>query len=108
MESDNQKVLLEEIREIKRRINDIDLDLEGDRERLQDFVIRLENVESEVKATRQAVNKSSETIKNKVADVSEPIVGAAMDLTNEIKEATKKGRPLIIRKKNFWQKLFKK
>ena len=101
---ETNKIVLEEIRELKKKIEDIDLGLERDREKLQDFNIRLEHVESEVKETRKAVNRSSETIKNKVADVVEPVVGAADSLTTQIKKSKKISIKPDLRP--LWKKIF--
>jgi DNA repair exonuclease SbcCD ATPase subunit len=96
------QILLEEVRSIKQRLDDMDMGLEKDRERLQDLTIRLENVETEVKETRRAINRSSEVIKNKVADVVEPVLTSNEELKEEVKN---QDFVFVKEAKSWWQKL---
>jgi predicted nucleic acid-binding Zn-ribbon protein len=100
MRQDQYKILIEEIRAIKDQVNDIDDGLGKDRERIQDLTIRLENVETEIKQTRQAINRSSEITKNKVADVVEPIIESTDNLSAQIKES----KTIIFGKEKSWVK----
>lgn len=96
------KIILEQLRDIQKRVDDIDQGLTRDRERLQDFNIRLEHVETEIKETRKAINSSSTKIKNAVADVTEPVVGAVDSFRNEIE----KKKVITIRPMSWWNKLW--
>lgn len=97
------EILLEEIRSIKQRLDDLDLNLGKDRERIQDLTIKLENVESEVKETRQAVNRSSEVVKDKVADVVTPVIKSNKELEKEVK----KNKFVFVKEaRTWWQKLW--
>ena len=99
------QILLEEIRGIKQRLDDLDSNLGKDRERIQDLTIKLENVENEVKETRQAVNRSSEVVKDKVADVVVPVI----ESNEELKQEVKKNKMVFVKEaKSFWQKLLGK
>jgi predicted nucleic acid-binding Zn-ribbon protein len=105
MRKDEYKILIEEIRAIKNQVNDIDDGLTKDRERIQDLTVRLGNVENEIKETRQAINRSSEITKNKVADVVDPIIESTDNLTAQIK----KSKTIIFGKEKGWvQKLVEK
>lgn len=97
--------MLEEIRGIKQRLDDMDMGLEKDRERIQDLTIKLENVQTEVKETRQAINRSSEVIKDKVADVVEPVIASNSKLEKEVKN---KKMVFVTEAKSWWQKLLGK
>jgi HAMP domain-containing protein len=97
---EEMKVLLEDIRSIKNRLDDMDMSLEKDRERMQDFAIRLENVETEIKETRQAVNRMVERVQNRVAEVVEPAIESNAQLEKEVK---KKKMVFVREKKNWWE-----
>lgn len=96
------EIILEELRSIKQRLDDMDMNLEKDRERIQDLTIKLENVETQVKETRQAVNRSSEVVKNKVADVLEPVIESNKQLEKEVE---KQDFVFVQEKKSWWEKL---
>jgi chromosome segregation ATPase len=97
------KVILDEIRQIKSRVDDIDRGLGKDREKIQDLNIRLENVESETKQTRQAINRSSEVVKDKVADVVEPLTKS----TDRLEARIEKSRMVVLKEKlSWWRRLF--
>ncbi len=96
------KVILEEIRKIGDHISDIDIGLEKDRENIQDLTIRLENVESEIKETRKAINASSEKIKSKVSDVVEGVIESSDRLSNQLKKSKK----VFIYEPKSWLKKF--
>ena len=99
------KVLLEDVRTIKDRLDDMDMSLEKDRERLQDLTIRLGNVETEIKETRQAVNRMVERIQNRVAEVVEP----AITSNQELKDEVKKNKTVFVKEaKNWWEKIFRR
>ncbi len=96
------EILLEEIRGIKQRLDDLDLNLGKDRERIQDLTIKLENVENEVQETRKAVNRNSEVVKDKVADVVIPVIESNKQLEKEVK----KNKFVFVKEaKTFWQRL---
>ena len=96
------KVLLEDVRAIKDRLDDMDMSLEKDRERLQDLTIRLGNVETEIKETRQAVNRMVERVQNRVAEVVEP----AITSNQELKDEVKKNKTVFVKEaKNWWERL---
>ncbi len=100
------KVILEEIRKIGDHISDIDIGLEKDRQNIQDLTLRLENVESEIKETRKAVNASSEKVKDKVFDV----VSGVVDSTDNLSAQIKKSKTVIFGepKKNWWVRFVEK
>lgn len=89
MKEDQYKILLEEVRGLRDQVSDTNFAVEKLEERQQDLILRLENVESELKQNRTATNSSSERIKNKVADVVEPVIKATENLTAQIKKSKK-------------------
>jgi len=99
------KVLLEDVRTIKDRLDDMDMSLEKDRERLQDLTIRLGNVETEIKETRQAVNRMVERVQNRVAEVVEPAIASNQELKDEVK---KNKMVFVTEAKNWWEKIFRR
>ena len=105
MKKEEYNILLEELKEVKTTINDIDMSLEKDRERLQDLTIKLENVETEVKETRRAVNRSVERVQNGVAEVVEPAITSNEELKEEVK---KRKTVFVTERKNWFLKLFEK
>ena len=90
MENKQYKVILEEVRQIKQQVDDIDDGLMKDRERMQNFAIELEGVKNEIAELRRAVNRNSEDVKNKVHDVVKPLVKSTSGLTQEVSNAVKK------------------
>ena len=94
MEKTND-IILETVRKIESHVSDIDLDMEKDRQRLQDLNIRLQAVEVQLEELRKAINQSSERTKNKVADVVEPFIKSTDKLTTQIKQ-----KRMVILKEN--------
>src|SRR3989304_4770590 len=93
MRKNQYEVLLEEIRSIKQRVDDIDMSLEKDREGIQDFQVRLENVETEIKTTRQALNRMVQNVRDRVSEAVEP----AIEANNQLKDEVKKQKRIFIR-----------
>jgi len=105
MRKNQYEVLLEEIRSIKQRVDDIDMSLEKDREGIQDFQVRLENVETEIKTTRQALNRMVQNVRDRVSEAVEP----AIEANNQLKDEVKKQKRIFIQeKKNKLEKFLKK
>ena len=80
------KTILETLRKVQQRQDDMDMDMEKDRQSLQNLNIRLSNMESQIEELRKAVNQSSERTKNKVADVVAPVIESADRLSTEIND----------------------
>jgi hypothetical protein len=105
MEKTQYENIIEELRQIKKKIDDIDDCEAKDRERLQDQNIELQNLKTEMQELRRAYNRSAETIKNSVADVVEPLVGSTMDLQDTIDKSKK----VLIKEKtkSIWKIIFR-
>jgi DNA repair exonuclease SbcCD ATPase subunit len=113
MNNTQYEVLLAEVRSLKQKVDDIDLAEEKDREQFQNQNVNLENLKTEVAELRRAVNANPERIKNTVADVVEPVVGALQDqkgATEGLTSQIKKSKTVIFgeSKKSFWDKLLRR
>jgi len=97
--------ILKEVQTLTNRVNDIDNELDHDRHNIQNLTVNVSQLSEEVKQARQAVNMTSEKVKNKVADVVEPIAQSADKLTTQIKQ--KKMVVLKGETKKWWQKLIR-
>jgi methyl-accepting chemotaxis protein len=73
-----------EIQNLTNRVNDISDELDKDRHNIQDLNVNIHSLREEINQVRKAVNMTSEKVKNKVADVVEPIVECADRMTTEI------------------------
>lgn len=94
--------IINEIRDVKRRLDDMESNRDKDMENIQDVRVEIDGIKSELKANRQAINRSSENTKNAVADVVEPVVGALDSFEKQVK----KSKMLILKEKSWFQKLF--
>jgi len=97
--------ILKETQANSKRITDIDTELEQDRHNIQDLNINITSLREEMNQIRKAVNLTSEKVKNKVADVVEPIVECSDRLTTEIND--KKMVVLKPETKKWWEKILK-
>ena len=106
----SQTVLLQEIlKEVQNhtnRINDIDNELDKDRHGIQENNIKLSTIIEELAQMRKAINMTSEKVKNKVADIVDPIIESSDRLTTEIND--KKMVVLKTSTKKWWQKFWRR
>ena len=98
--------ILKEVQTLTDRVNDIDNELDHDRHNIQNLTVNVSQLSEEVKQARKAVNMTSEKVKNKVADVVEPITQSTDKLTTQIKQ--KKMVVLKEETKKWWQKLIRR
>lgn len=96
---------LKEVQDLTRRVNDIDNELDVDRHGIQENNVKLTTVLEEIAQLRKSVNMMSEKVKNKVADIVEPIVESSDRLTTEIND--KKMVVLKADTKPWWQKILR-
>jgi hypothetical protein len=116
MEDEKYKILLGEIRGLRNQFDDLNECQGKDREGIQNLVIEIQNLKSEVAQIRKAVNDNPARVKSQVADVVEPVVGvvqenaqATQGLTAQIeKKKMVVVKEQIIKKKNWLQRLFGK
>lgn len=86
MDTENYKVLLEEIRGTREEVGRIDRDLAKDRQDIGDFKVRLAGVEAEIKEMRIAIISQANKVKDKVSDAVEPMEKQIAGLTQTIKK----------------------
>src|SRR3990167_6772136 len=106
LRADQYEVLVSSIRRIENSLTGIDRDLEHDREDLQDFKVRLGTLEGHVRELRKAMNLNAERVKDKVADVVEPMQKEVSGAVDELQKAVEKKRVLLIDRKGFFSRLF--
>lgn len=99
-------LIIETLRKIEDHVSDIDRDMEKDRQNLQDLNLRLSGVEAQLEELRKAINLNAERVKNKVADVVEPVVKSTDRLTTQIKN--KKKMFMNPDTRSWWDKLWGK
>jgi chromosome segregation ATPase len=99
MTQDEQKRLLERIAQVLEVCNRIDRDLAQDRVDLQEFSIRVGNLETQFAQLRDVVNK----MPAKVEDRMENVAGTLAEETKDLKEAIKEKKVFIIKKQFSWK-----
>lgn len=77
-------IILSTVRKVEDQIASIDRDLEKDRQNLQNLTIEVKTLASQMEEVRRAINLNAERVRDKVADVVEPVMGATRDLQDEI------------------------
>lgn len=105
MEKTHYDILIEELRKIKSSIDDIDREMEKDRQQLQNLNVRLGAVENQLEEQRKATNQMAERVKNKVQDVVDGVVESTDNLSAQIE----KKKMVVLREKSvsWWKKVFK-
>jgi hypothetical protein len=106
MNDEQYKILLGEIRGLRNQVDDMNQCQGEDRQGIQNLVIEIQNVKTEVAEVRKAVNQNPARVKSQVADVVENVVGATQELTTQIEK--KKMVSIKEPKKPFWQRVFGK
>jgi DNA repair exonuclease SbcCD ATPase subunit len=104
MEKNQYKVIIEELRDVKAKIQEtrdeagrIDRDLTKDRHDLEDFRVRLGRVEEEIQSLKRLLTENVETMKDKVQDALKPAVKEVASLKQEIA----KKRSIIVTKNSL-------
>lgn len=105
MEKEKLNAILEGIRQLEKRVTDIENDLAHDRENMQNITITNGQIVAEVGELRRTVNLLSEKIKNKVADVTEGLQVA----TDQLNQTIQKKKEVVIsdKKVSLWRRIFK-
>jgi hypothetical protein len=97
--------ILKEVQGISTHISDLDTGLDRDRHCMQDISVQMATAIEQNTQILRAINTTSEKVKNKVADIVEPITDATDRLTNRIEKS--KMVVLKTETKKWWQKFFK-
>lgn len=108
LRADQYEVIVSAVRRIENDITAIDRDLEHDRQDMQDFKIRLGTLEGELRELRKSVNLNAERVKDKVADVVEPMQKQVSNAVTDLKEAVEKKKVLVLNRRSIFSKLFRK
>jgi hypothetical protein len=85
MDNSNE-IILKTIRRVEDAIARIDLDLEKDRQGIQDLTIRSKAMEAELVELRKAVNQSASRGRDILAEAAVPVIEATDKLTAQIKK----------------------
>lgn len=104
MTNDEAKVILQRIDNIASVVDRIDRDLAQDRKELQQFTIRLGNVELQIEELRKIVSALPQKTQDKVAETMQPMIEEAQNLGEKIEKKTFR----ILREPFSWKKLFNK
>ena len=111
MQNEQLKVILEEIRDLKKDLQStrdevarVDRDLSHDRTDLEDFRVKLSTVIEEIQSMKRMLRLTPQHIKEKVDDALAPAVQATTDLKKEIKKK-KSIRFMVETKEKFIDKI---
>ena len=96
---------LQTVRRIEKAQADMDVDMEKDRQHLQDINIRLSSVENQLEELRKAINQNARRVKDKIQDVVDPII----ESTDRLEHRIAKSKMVVLKEetKTWWQKLVK-
>ena len=101
-QTDEFKVLGEQINSVQATVDIIDRDLAKDREDMQEFTIRLGKLEEQVEALRKGQITMVDKVGDKISEVTEPIREGAKELQESIDSAT--FTKVSGKKKHWWKK----
>lgn len=96
-DKDTEVIILERLETLQKSIDIIDKDLKNDREDIQEYRVRIGNLEQEVNELRKNLKNLEDKIQNRIAETIEPLREGIED--KQIVEY--KGRP-------FWKFWFKR
>jgi hypothetical protein len=103
--NDTNEAILQTIRRIEDNIARIDLDMEKDRQGIQDLNIRSKAVEAELVEIRKAVNQTAIRTRDRVAEAVQPLI----DSTDKLEARVKKSRMVVLKEetKTIWTRIWK-
>lgn len=84
MSPDELVVLNDKIDKLQKSLDNIDKDIAGDREYLQEHNIRMGAMESQISELRKIINSSVKNTHDKVAEAMAPMMEEAQDLKDVI------------------------
>ena len=102
MEKITNEVIIEKLQKIQQTISDISMDLEKDRNDIQNLNIRTQSMEASIEELRKSVNRTSEKTKDKVQDVLTPISEEVSRLSTSINKAKK---VYVTNKISWWKRI---
>lgn len=100
--------ILSTIRRIEDHQASMDRDMESDRRSLQDLSVAVQQLVAEVGELRKRVGLIPNQVRDKVAEVNEPVIESNTELKNAVDKAKKKDIIFVKEGKSWLQKIIGK